>query len=104
MEHILKAAAEAVVLPQHISTHSMRRTFAYHMWHNMGENEYALILVQKMLNHSSPTQTMTYIGVTDAEIAKATMEVNLCERKEDAVSTASHVGNPIISQMAEIPA
>lgn len=81
-ENILKEAADATGISKrlHISTHTMRRTFAYHMWHELGGDAYALTMVQKMLNHSSVIQTMTYIGVTDREIAQATLDVNLCDR------------------------
>lgn len=81
-EKIIKAAADGTGISKrlHISTHTMRRTFAYHMWHELGGDAYALTMVQKMLNHSSVIQTMTYIGVTDREIAQATLDVNLCDR------------------------
>lgn len=81
-ENILKDAADGTGISNrlHVSTHSMRRTFAYHMWHELGADSYALTMVQKMLNHSTVIQTMTYIGVTDREIAQATLDVNLCDR------------------------
>ena len=36
-----------------------------------------LLLLQKMLNHSSPAQTLDYIGITSEEIEKAYKELNL---------------------------
>lgn len=94
-ENVLKEAADGTGLSKrlHISTHSLRRTFAYHMWHELGGDAYALTMVQKMLNHSSVIQTMTYIGVTDKEIAQATLDVNLCDRSLIGVAVVDEAKN-----------
>ena len=36
-----------------------------------------LLLLQKMFGHSSPMQTLAYIGITDEEIEDAYMNLNL---------------------------
>ena len=36
-----------------------------------------LLLLQKMLNHSSPSQTLAYIGLEAEEIAEAYRELNI---------------------------
>ena len=36
-----------------------------------------LMLLQKMLNHSSPAQTLDYIGITSEEIQEAYRNLNL---------------------------
>lgn len=36
-----------------------------------------LLLLQKMLNHSSPAQTLDYIGITSEEIEEAYKALNL---------------------------
>ena len=36
-----------------------------------------LLLLQKMLNHSSPAQTLDYIGITSEEIEEAYKTLNL---------------------------
>ena len=36
-----------------------------------------LLLLQKMLNHSSPVQTLDYIGITNEEIEEAYRKLNL---------------------------
>lgn len=43
-----------------ISTHSFRKFFATNIYIN---NDYDVILVQKLLQHSSPTTTQKYIGI-----------------------------------------
>lgn len=51
-----------------ISTHSFRKFFATQIYLN---NEYNIILVQELLQHSSPTITQKYIGIGTKELEKA---------------------------------
>ena len=51
-----------------ISTHSFRKFFATQIYLN---NEYNIILVQELLQHSSPTITQRYIGIGSKELEKA---------------------------------
>ena len=44
-----------------IGTHTMRKTFGY--WHYQRHHDIALL--QKIFNHSAPSITLRYIGVTD---------------------------------------
>lgn len=77
IDRILKGIAKDLDLNIRMSTHSLRKTFCYHqmvMSHNDGRK---LLLLQKMLNHSSPAQTLDYIGITEEEIDKAYKELNL---------------------------
>ena len=55
---------------EHLSTHSMRKTFGYEVYtKNAGRliaNEYrAIDVVQQMLNHNSVSDTLRYIGITE---------------------------------------
>ena len=77
IDRILKGIGEDLGLNMHISTHTLRKTFCYHqmlMSHNDGRK---LMLLQKMLNHSSPAQTLDYIGITSEEIDEAYRQMNL---------------------------
>jgi len=56
---ILHKAGKAVGLDR-IGTHSLRKTFGYHVYKKTGGN---LGLVQKLLNHSSSGDTLRYIGI-----------------------------------------
>lgn len=51
-----------------ISTHSFRKFFATNIYKN---NNYNIILVQELLQHSSPTITQRYIGLSRQEIENA---------------------------------
>ena len=62
VERLLKAAAEAtgVATRVHVSTHTLRKTFSF--WQI--ESGVDINTLQKILNHSSVTQTLTYAGIT----------------------------------------
>lgn len=61
--YILKEASEAVGL-KNIGTHSLRKTFGYHYYQKFHD----VAMLQHILNHSSPRETLVYIGITDDEI------------------------------------
>lgn len=69
----LSAAAKAVGITDPIGSHSMRKTMAFHIYMQGGD----LALVQQLLNHSSPSVTLRYIGITREQMDRAVMEVNL---------------------------
>lgn len=51
-----------------IGTHSFRKFFATNVYKN---NDYNIILVQELLQHSSPSITQRYIGISSKDIEKA---------------------------------
>lgn len=53
---------------ENISTHSFRKFFATNIYIN---NNYNVILVQQLLQHSSPITTQKYIGIGSKEIEQA---------------------------------
>lgn len=63
---ILNEAAKKLEL-ERIGTHTMRKTFAYWLYKRTKD----IYLVQKILNHSSPQQTMRYIDLDQDEINEA---------------------------------
>lgn len=50
-----------------IGTHTLRKTFAYHLYRKTGN----IALVQELLNHSSQAVTLRYIGITQDELDNA---------------------------------
>lgn len=62
------------------STHTLRKTFGYHQMRISNNDPRKLLLLQRMFNHSTPNQTLTYIGLTREEIADAYLELNLGKR------------------------
>jgi len=70
---IINDAARAVGILEKIGTHSLRKTFAYHAYQD-GKD---IVLIQKLLNHSSPATTLRYIGVTQDQMDDVYLTVDL---------------------------
>ena len=68
LNHMLKDAAKACNVPGHISSHSLRKTFAYHMIKSNPDSDAAKFAVQTMLNHADFKTTLTYCGITQEEV------------------------------------
>ncbi|NIK80547.1 site-specific recombinase XerD [Paenibacillus castaneae] len=56
---ILNIAAKKVGIKAKISTHSLRKSFGYHLYQNTKD----VALLQSMFGHSAPSITLRYIGV-----------------------------------------
>lgn len=82
IDRILKGIAEDCGLNIHMSTHTLRKTFAYWTMVLGNNDQRQLLLLQKMFNHSSPAQTLAYIGLDAEEIAEAYKNLNLGARKK----------------------
>lgn len=57
---ILNDAAEQIGIDE-IGTHTMRKTFGYH-WYQQNKD---IAMLQDIFNHSAPSITLRYIGITD---------------------------------------
>ena len=77
VDRILKGIAKDLGLGNRMSTHSMRKTFAYHQMVMSGNDPRKLLLLQKMFGHSTAAQTLDYIGITGEEIDEAYRNLNL---------------------------
>lgn len=62
---ILNKAARDCGLEE-IGTHTLRKTFGYHFY-RANQN---VAMLQQLFNHSSPSITLRYIGITQDEIAE----------------------------------
>ena len=54
-------------IPGNISSHSLRKTFVYHLIRDERTTASQLTTIQQMLNHSSFAVTLRYCGITDEE-------------------------------------
>ncbi|MHC0036318.1 tyrosine-type recombinase/integrase [Pseudoneobacillus sp. C159] len=70
---IIHQAAEAVGIEGKIGTNSLRKTFGYHAY----KRGIAISLLQKHFNHSTPSETLKYIGVSKEEKIRTEIDVNL---------------------------
>lgn len=81
IDRILKGVSEELGIKTKVSTHTLRKTFAYWVM-VFGNNDYRrLLLLQKMFGHSTPAQTLAYIGLEGEEIEAAYMSLNLGGKK-----------------------
>lgn len=71
-ERILKREANLVGVPN-IGTHSLRKTFGYHL----NKNGVPISVIMKMFNHSSEMITMRYLGIAQDEMDNAMDGLNL---------------------------
>lgn len=60
----LNEACKNVGLDINVGTHTMRKTFGYHHYKQFND----VALLQKILNHSSPSITLRYISIYQEEI------------------------------------
>lgn len=77
VDTILKGIAKDIGLGNRMSTHTLRKTFAYHQMVMSGNDPRKLLLLQKMFGHSTAAQTLDYIGITSEEIDEAYRRLNL---------------------------
>ena len=68
IDRILKGIAFDLGLNMKVSTHTLRKTFCYHQMLISGNDSRKLLLLQKIMGHSSVEQTLDYIGITREEI------------------------------------
>lgn len=80
---IINSAAEAlglverddngVIISGEIGTHTLRKTFGYHAF----QNGTSLELLMDIFNHSSKSQTLRYIGITEEQKKDVYLQSNL---------------------------
>lgn len=74
---VIKDTAVEAGIEQNICSHSLRKTFGYHIWHNASDKEKALVLLMSIFNHSSLAVTKKYIGIMNEEIEDVFNGLNL---------------------------
>ena len=77
IDDILKGIAKDLDLNIHMSTHTLRKTFAYHQMVMSNNDPRKLLLLSKIFGHSSVAITLDYIGITGEEIEDAYRNLNL---------------------------
>ncbi|MDR1481566.1 MAG: site-specific integrase [Synergistaceae bacterium] len=70
---ILSKAGKSVGLEK-IGTHSLRKTFGYHVYKKTGGD---IGMVQKLLNHSTSENTLRYIGIDREKMDNIYLNLNL---------------------------
>lgn len=70
---IINTAARAVGIQGNIGTHTLRKTFGYWAYKSGVDIAY----IQKLLNHSAPSVTLAYIGITQEQLDDIYINLNL---------------------------
>lgn len=70
---VLSNGAKACGLKEKIGTHSMRKTFGYLLYRSGTSIE----AIQKLLNHSSPSVTLAYIGIMQDDLDDAIYGIDI---------------------------
>lgn len=70
---ILNDAATQIGIKEAVGTHTLRKTFGYHAY----QNGVDITRIQKLLNHSAPSITLAYIGITKEELDAVYITLNL---------------------------
>jgi integrase len=70
---ILNDAAKRAKLDINIGTHTLRKTFGYWAY----KQGIDITLLQKVFNHSAPSITLRYIGITQDDIKNVYINLNL---------------------------
>lgn len=70
---ILNNACCKCGIQDRIGMHSLRKTFSYHHYKQFHD----VAILQYLLNHSSPSITLRYIGITDDNVEKTLQQFEL---------------------------
>ncbi len=75
---IIKTTLNELNIKGNYGTHTLRKSFAYHIYaNNIKTNPSIINTLQKILNHSSASVTLRYIGITKAVISDVYNSLNL---------------------------
>ena len=64
---VVKNAAKKAKIEKNVCSHSLRKTWAFWVWHDAEDKSKALVMLQQCLAHSDSMTTMRYIGILDSE-------------------------------------
>lgn len=70
---IINDAAQLVGIKDNVGTHTLRKTFGYHAY----QSGIDITLLQKLFNHSAPSITLAYIGITQDDMDDVYLNLNL---------------------------
>jgi integrase len=73
MYRIIRAAADKVGVKDNVGAHTPRKTFGYHYYLKTKD----IAFLMDVFNHSSPTITLRYIGISQDDIVQRMSEFHL---------------------------
>lgn len=70
---IINTVSRKCSITERIGTHTLRKTFGYHHYKRFHD----VAILQYLLNHSSPSITLKYIGITDDNVEETLQQFEL---------------------------
>ena len=70
---LINEAAATVGIKDNVGTHTLRKTFGYHAY----KAGHDITRIQQLLNHSAPSVTLRYIGITKDELDDVYINLDL---------------------------
>ena len=70
---LINDAARRIGINDKIGTHTLRKTFGYHAY----QSGIDIAILQKLFNHSAPSVTLNYIGITQDDLDDVYLNLNL---------------------------
>lgn len=78
IDKMIKTAADKLEMPRRgKSCHIFRKTFAYHILQQVGNDDKAVRILQKILGHSSLESTQYYLGITQQDMLDVCTNLHL---------------------------
>ncbi|MGL5713410.1 MAG: tyrosine-type recombinase/integrase [Paraclostridium sp.] len=71
--HVVLKRASMLLNMEDISTHTLRKTFGY--WHYKQYRD--VVVLQQIFNHSSPSVTLRYIGITQDTVDRTIEDLDI---------------------------
>lgn len=75
--NFIKEASAAVGIKYAVCTHTLRKTYAYHLYVMNQDNPFILPYIQKMLGHVNQSDTIRYLGLEREMQERMVMGLNL---------------------------
>jgi integrase len=70
---IINNACRKAGITDNVGTHTLRKTFGYHHYQQFHD----VAILQYLLNHSSPSITLRYIGITQDNVENTLQQFEL---------------------------
>ena len=83
MDWMIRRTVEKNNINSRHACHSLRKTFAYHALMKLGNDDRAVKVLQKILNHKSIDSTYHYTGITQDEVKDTCMRLGLGFTQEE---------------------